>query len=138
MTAGADTPQLKQLEIDTIRMLARGFSNEAIAKAQCVSTGTVKSRIARLHKFLGTSAPAGEHSVLGRVRLVIWAYEHGLVEARSTVTPELMAAFIGFCRSVVNDQPRGDLRKWAEQGLRAAGVDQSNRRRFKPAPPARP
>lgn len=137
MTAGTDFPQLKQLEIDIIRMIARGLSNEEIARIQAVPVMTVKSRIRKLHRLLGTSAGPGEQSVLGRVRLVIWAYEHGLAEARPSVQPELRDEFIGFCRSVVNDQPRGDLRQWAERGLRAAGVDQSNRRRrFKPRTPA--
>ena len=136
MTADSDIPQLKQVEIDIIRMIARGYSNADIAKATGAPEQTVKSRIAKLHKLLGTAAPAGEHSVLGRVRLVIWAYEHGLADVQPSIPPDFQAAFIGFCRSVVNDQPRGDLRKWAERGLRAAGVDQSNRhRRSKPAPP---
>lgn len=135
MTLGADTPRLKQLEIDIIRMIARGLSNDAIAKAQQVPMWTVKSRIRKLHRLLGTSAGPGEQSVLGRVRLVIWAYEHGLAEGQPSVSPELVDAFIGFCRSAVNDQPRGDLRQWAERGLRAVGIDQSNRRRrSKPAP----
>lgn len=127
-----DISQLRQYEIDLIRLIASGRGNDDIAKALNIPLMTLKSQIARLHRILGTATRPGEQRVLGRVRITIWAYEHGLVEGRPSVPPELRDAFIGFCRSVVNDQPRGDLRQWAEKGLAAAGVDQSNRRRSKP------
>lgn len=128
-----DTPQLKQYEIDTLRLVARGLSNNAIARAQNVAVDTVKSRIHKLHKLLGTMTAPSEGDVLGRVLLVVWAYEHGLVEGQPSVSPAFRDACIGIWRSILNDEPRGDLKQWAKEGLRTVGVDQPNRNRFKPA-----
>ncbi|GAA3885936.1 response regulator transcription factor [Saccharothrix violaceirubra] len=70
------SPELDLLtdrEHEVLRHVARGLGNAAIARALSIGEGTVKTHVARILAKL---------DVPGRVQLVIYAYEHGLVDRR--------------------------------------------------------
>lgn len=69
---GADElSSLTRRERDVFRMLACGYRNDEIARLLVIGESTVKSHVQRLYEKLG---------VRDRVQVVIFAYEHGMVE----------------------------------------------------------
>lgn len=58
-------------EIDVVRMLAKGLVNREIAEKLFISEGTVKTHLHTIYEKLG---------VKGRLQLVKYAGEHGLLE----------------------------------------------------------
>ncbi len=65
--------RLSPREQEVLRLVAEGRSNAEIAEALYLSQATVKTHLARTLVKLG---------LRDRVHAVIWAYEHGLVQAR--------------------------------------------------------
>ena len=65
--------RLSPREQEVLRLVAEGLSNAEIAEALYLSQATVKTHLARTLVKLG---------LRDRVHAVIWAYEHGLVQAR--------------------------------------------------------
>jgi DNA-binding NarL/FixJ family response regulator len=70
-TAAAITGKLTEREAEVLRLLARGFSNEDIAKKLFLSEGTVRNHIGSLVDKLGVS---------DRTQAAIIAIQHGLDE----------------------------------------------------------
>jgi DNA-binding NarL/FixJ family response regulator len=68
--APAELELLTPREHEVLRHVARGLSNAEIARALTVGQGTVKTHVARVLAKLGLRT---------RVHLVIYAYEHGLL-----------------------------------------------------------
>ena len=66
---------LTERELGVVRELARGCSNGEIARQLYLSEATVKSHIARILAKL---------HLRDRVQVVIYAYEHGLVDNAPT------------------------------------------------------
>jgi DNA-binding NarL/FixJ family response regulator len=69
----ASTSGLTRREIDVLELAARGLSNQAIADALHVASSSVKSHLAHVFTKLGLTS---------RVQLVIFAYEHGVIQPR--------------------------------------------------------
>ncbi len=65
--------QLTEREIEIVRLLARGLSNDDIADQAFVSTGTVKTHVSNVLSKLRLQS---------RIQIVVWAYEHGLAGQR--------------------------------------------------------
>lgn len=112
---------------ELIRLVARCHTNAEIAKRLRISPNTLRSRLAVLHRLVGTSAGLAHDSILCRVRMAAWAYENGLMDGvvRNTVPRdvpvELAAELLDVCEAIVTDRPRGDLRVLAKRALRIAG-----------------
>ena len=60
------------------RLLVRGYRNEDIARLLTLGESTVKSHVQHLYQKLG---------VRDRVQVVIYAYEHGLVQPGRPLEP---------------------------------------------------
>lgn len=65
----ADTGTLSPREIEVVRLLALGSSNDEIAAAAHISKATVKSHVSSILTKLGLTS---------RIQIVVWAYEHGI------------------------------------------------------------
>ena len=68
----AGLTRLTARELDVFKLLVSGHRNDEIAKTLFVAENTVKTHVQRLYDKLG---------IRDRVRVVIYAYEHGLVDA---------------------------------------------------------
>ncbi|MFC7432037.1 MULTISPECIES: response regulator [unclassified Agrococcus] len=67
----ADVDLLTPRELDILRLLAQGMSNEQIAASLVVEVSTVKSHLVRILPKLG---------VRSRLQAVVWAYQSRVVE----------------------------------------------------------
>lgn len=118
--------KLTEDDRDLIRLVARSHTNAEIAKRLNISKHTLRSRVAVLHRLVGTAGTERDTTV-ARVRLTAWAYENGLMDeiphntAAADVSVELAAELLDVCRAIVADRPRGDLRVLANRALRIAG-----------------
>jgi DNA-binding NarL/FixJ family response regulator len=63
---------LSQREVDVLRLITLGFSNQEIAEELYVTGNTVKSFIRSAYRKLG---------VTRRSQAVIWGFQHGLLES---------------------------------------------------------
>jgi DNA-binding NarL/FixJ family response regulator len=72
--APADLEGLTDREVEVLRSVARGWSNQEIGESLFVSPATVKTHVSRLLMKLAAR---------DRAQLIVIAYETGLVEARS-------------------------------------------------------
>lgn len=64
---------LTEREVDLVRLLARGLSNEQMAAEAYISRATVKTHVSNILAKLGLTS---------RLQVVVWAYEHGLAGSR--------------------------------------------------------
>lgn len=101
-------------EIEIVRLVAQGYTNEQIAKAVGMNSTTLQNRIYILHCLLGTSAAGAGSAGMARVRMTIWAYENGIVKPRggaidvALLTPEeaLIERAFAACRAMVLRRPQ--------------------------------
>jgi len=158
------TPQplsaLSDRDKETVRLIARGLTNQQIAKHYGVPHNTFRARLYHLQKQLRDEGVVDEDcgSVMMRVGMVIWAHQTGLMDDAAqapeprpanavpapalpvsralpaparpapaalpnphTVPDSLIATVLEICEAIVDNKPRGDLRRIATKVLRAAG-----------------
>jgi DNA-binding NarL/FixJ family response regulator len=60
---------LTDREVQLVRLMARGLSNEELAAAAFISRATVKTHVSNILSKLHLTS---------RIQIVVWAYEHGL------------------------------------------------------------
>jgi DNA-binding NarL/FixJ family response regulator len=60
---------LTEREVEVVRLMARGLSNEEIAVHAFISRATVKTHVSNVLSKLG---------LVSRIQVVVWAYENGL------------------------------------------------------------
>jgi hypothetical protein len=133
MTKPIKQRPLHDHETEMIRLVAAGYTNAQLAVAFDISVETIRSRMHVVHQLIGT-ASGNDSDNVARVRMVIWAYDHGVVRpAGQAVSPtpaeplpqeripaELAAPMIRLSISILGDEPRGDLKRWARRVLDAA------------------
>lgn len=146
-------------EIDIIRLVARCLTNREIAAQLGIRVERFREQLDKIHARIGTSTRHAEVSsaVTARMRMVAWAYEHGLmnddpagpIELDEPPAPlpdfepatgphqlsgPLVESVVAVCEAIYRDRPRGDLRKLATEVLQDAGrLPRPNQRRAKPA-----
>jgi len=69
----AELGTLTDRELEVMREIARGLTNREIAARLYIGEGTVKTHVARILTKLG---------LRDRVQVVVYAYEHGVAQAR--------------------------------------------------------
>ncbi len=67
-------PDLTQRELEVLRLVGRGLSNDEIAEQLVIGEGTVKTHIGRIFDKLG---------VRDRPAAIVFAFDHGVVHAES-------------------------------------------------------
>jgi DNA-binding NarL/FixJ family response regulator len=67
-------PDLTQRELEVLRLVGRGLSNDEIAEQLVIGEGTVKTHIGRIFDKLG---------VRDRSTAIVFAFDHGVVHAQS-------------------------------------------------------
>ena len=76
-TPSSDASQLPDLtprELEVLRLIGRGLSNEEIADQLVIGEGTVKTHVGRIFDKLG---------VRDRPAAIVYAFDHGVVHAQS-------------------------------------------------------
>ena len=71
---GPTLPDLTQRELEVLRLVGRGLSNDEIAEQLVIGEGTVKTHIGRIFDKLG---------VRDRSTAIVFAFDHGVVHAES-------------------------------------------------------
>jgi DNA-binding NarL/FixJ family response regulator len=66
---------LTERETDLVRLMARGMSNDEMAREAFISVGTVKSHVSNILAKL---------QLQSRIQIVVWAYENGLSSSRNS------------------------------------------------------
>jgi DNA-binding CsgD family transcriptional regulator len=117
--------ELTDHEIELVRMVAQGMSNAQIGQQFDLRPETVRSRLHTVYHLTGVSTTDSDPLV--RVRLAIWAFDHGIVKPACAAKSQpkaagLMPETIQLALDIMADRPRGDLRRWAAKVLDAAGV----------------
>lgn len=122
-------------EIEMIRLIAAGYTNAQLATEFGVSTETIRSRLFVVHRLIGTNSADGSDGT-ARVRMVVWAYDNRIVRPagvreqpkpkeplpQERIPAELAAPMIRLAISILSDEPRGDLKRWARRVMDAAGL----------------
>jgi DNA-binding NarL/FixJ family response regulator len=72
--AEPELPELTQRELEVLRLVGRGLSNEEIADRLVIGEGTVKTHIGRIFDKLG---------VRDRSAAIVFAFDHGVVQAEA-------------------------------------------------------
>lgn len=133
MTIPKNPRPLTAAEIDIIRLVSRGYTNAAIADLLDMKIETLRTTISMLHKMVGTSSVLqGDRaaSEASRVRMVIWAYEHGIATQAVTEStdpprqaggqprsiPVEHGSYQGWQRHKRNGDPSCDLCAAAKRG----------------------
>jgi DNA-binding NarL/FixJ family response regulator len=73
-TTEASLPDLTQRELEVLRLVGRGLSNDEIAEQLVIGEGTVKTHIGRIFDKLG---------VRDRPAAIVFAFDHGIVHTES-------------------------------------------------------
>jgi DNA-binding CsgD family transcriptional regulator len=140
VTAGTGQPLLfEQDDIDIVRLIARCYTNGQIAAILRITPAAVRQRLHTIYVKLHIGPDLESAPIIARCRIIAWAYESGLVQpgepAEHIVTPpqpepergrppllpkSLAHPLLELCRAIVEDRPRGDLRKHATQALHVA------------------
>jgi DNA-binding NarL/FixJ family response regulator len=68
----ASLPDLTQRELEVLRLVGRGLSNDEIAAQLVIGEGTVKTHVGRIFDKLG---------VRDRPAAIVFAFDHGVVQA---------------------------------------------------------
>lgn len=74
LVGGVLTPR----EVEVVRLVAQGLSNEDIARASGISRATVKTHVSAVLLKLGLTS---------RIEVAVWAYQHGVARLGTTRPP---------------------------------------------------
>lgn len=133
MTLPKKPRNLTAPEVGLIRLIARGHTDAQIADFLGVRIGTVRGRINTIYHLLGiTIGEEGRGGGAGitRLRLVVWAYENGIVgsknqrvQAASQREKDLAEAAFEMLRQLVHKRPYPVVREQAVAIIREVDAE---------------
>jgi hypothetical protein len=112
-------------EIEIVRLVARGMTNEQICRHLGVRMPTVYARIRAANFVINDGEPNRDGAAMCRTRMAIWAYENGLVSAQGQADREQALAERAFAvlRQLVFRRPYAAVRAQAVAVIREADAN---------------
>lgn len=115
-------------ELEVVRLVALGWTNEQIARQLKLALPTLRQRLSTLYHLVDVAVEGSDRNGaqgVSRARLTIWAYERGLVGTpeRLTRREQLAEEAFAVCRGLVLKRPVPVLREQAVRVIRETDAE---------------